>query len=168
MGVEPPADDGPQAWLAGHDEAEPVARLIVAFRNHMGKDWPSENAMLAGIERLLEDGGAVYLLASADADSPPSGVCQLRFRHSLWTAAPDCWLEDLYVEESARRKGVGDELVRLALQVAAERGARRMELDVSEANDAARALYSRHGLSEKSKNGSDRDLLMGLRLPDAE
>ena len=154
--------------MRGHDEAEPVARLIVAFRNHMGKDWPSENAMLAGIERTDRGRRRRLSARQPDADSPPAGVCQLRFRHSLWTAAPDCWLEDLYVEEIARRKGIGDELVRLALQVAAERGARRMELDMSEANDAARALYSRHGFSEKSKNGSDRDLLMGVRLPDAE
>lgn len=168
MGVEPPVDDGPQAWTAGHGEAEAVARLIIAFRNHMGKDWPSDNAMLAGVERLMEDGGAVYLLASPDPDSPPAGVCQLRFRHSLWTAAPDCWLEDLYVEDAARRKGVGDALVRLALTVAAERGARRVELDVSEENAGARALYERHGLSEKSKDQASRDLFMGVRIPDAD
>jgi ribosomal protein S18 acetylase RimI-like enzyme len=168
MSVEPPVNGPGQTWVAGPDEAEAVARLVIAFRDHMGKDWPSDNAMLAGVERLIEDGASVFLLASPDADSPPSGMCQLRFRHSLWTASPDCWLEDLYVEESARRRGVGDALVRLALAVAAERGARRIELDVSEPNEAARALYERHGLSEKSKNSTDRDLLMGMRLPDSE
>jgi ribosomal protein S18 acetylase RimI-like enzyme len=168
MAVEPPVNNAPQAWVAGPDEAEAVARLIVGFRDHMGKDWPSDNAMLAGIERLMEDRGATYLLASPDPDSPPAGVCQLRFRHSLWTAAPDCWLEDLYVEDSARRRGIGDALVELALKVAVEQGARRIELDVHEGNAAARALYERHDLSERSKNGRDRDLLMGLRLPDPD
>lgn len=163
MAVEHPAK--PRAWIAGIDEAEAVARLIVGFRDHMGKDWPSDNAMLAGVERLMEDPGTVYLLASADDDSPPAGVCQLRLRHSLWTAAPDCWLEDLYVEPAARRRGVGDELVRAAIDVARERGARRVELDVSEGNPAALALYERHGFSASSKSGSaDRDLLMGVRV----
>ena len=70
-----------RAWHAGPDEAEAVARLIVGFRDHMGKDWPSANAMLAGIERLMEDHNTVYLLASPDDDSPPGGVAQLRISH---------------------------------------------------------------------------------------
>ncbi|MDX6698130.1 MAG: hypothetical protein QOE65_1527, partial [Solirubrobacteraceae bacterium] len=36
-----------RAWLAGPDEAEAVADLLVEFRDHMGADWPSENAFLA-------------------------------------------------------------------------------------------------------------------------
>jgi GNAT superfamily N-acetyltransferase len=152
-----------RAWQAGPDEAEVVARLIVAFRDHMGKEWPSANAMLAGVEGLIEDRNTVYLLASADEDSPPQGVAQLRFRHSLWTAAPDCWVEDVFVEDSARRRGVGDALVELALDVARRRGARRAELDTSEQNEAARALYARHGFSESSK-GEGRDLFLGVSL----
>ncbi|MGI8749205.1 MAG: GNAT family N-acetyltransferase [Thermoleophilaceae bacterium] len=152
-----------RAWQAEPDEAEAVARLIIGFRDHMGRDWPSDNAMLAGVERLMEDVGTTYLLAAADDDSPPGGLIQLRFRHSLWTAAPDCWLEDLYVDPAARRRGVGDALVGLALDVARERGSRRVELDTSEDNEAARALYARHGFSGKSKGGV-RDLFLGVTL----
>lgn len=142
-----------------------MARLVVGFRDHMGKDWPSENAMLAGVERLMEDLDTVYLLASPDDDSPPAGYAQLRFRHSLWTAAPDCWVEDVFVEAAGRRRGVGDALVKLALEVARERGARRVELDTSEVNEGARALYARHGFTESSK-GEGRDLFLGVRLED--
>jgi ribosomal protein S18 acetylase RimI-like enzyme len=152
-----------RAWQAGPDEAEAVARLVVGFRDHMGKDWPSENAMLAGVERLMEDRDTVYLLAAPDDDSPPAGYAQLRFRHSLWTAAPDCWMEDVFVEDSARRRGVGDALVALALEVARERGARRVELDTSEENEGAQALYARHGFSGSSK-GEGRDLFLGVKL----
>ncbi|HYI37506.1 MAG TPA: GNAT family N-acetyltransferase [Thermoleophilaceae bacterium] len=155
-----------RAWRAGPDEAEAVARLVVGFRDHMGKGWPSENAMLAGVERLMEDPATVYLLAAPDDDSPPAGYAQLRFRHSLWTAAPDCWIEDVFVEESARRRGVADALVAMALDAARARGARRAELDTSEANEAARALYARHGFSESSKGESSRDLFLGVKLPD--
>ena len=42
-----------RAWVARPDEAEPVARLLVGFRDHMGSDCPSENAFLASVERLL-------------------------------------------------------------------------------------------------------------------
>ncbi len=78
-----------RAWVAGNDEAEAVAKLLVAFRDQMGSDWPSENAFLASVERLLEDRDTEFLLATPDDDSPPAGVLQLRFRHSVWRAAPD-------------------------------------------------------------------------------
>ena len=151
-------------WRAQPDEAETVARLLVEFRNHNGKDWPSDNAMLAVVERLIEQPDVEYLLASVDADSPPVGVCQLRFRLSVWTAAPDCWLEDLFVEQSARGHGVGAALVEAALERARERGCRRVELDTNEDNAVALSLYHRFGFSERYKGEPGRDLFLGVRL----
>ena len=153
-----------RAWLAGPDEAEPIAALLVAFRDHMGSSWPSERAFLASVERLVEDLDTDFLLAAAADDSPPAGIVQLRFRFSVWRAAPDAWLEDLFVREDARRAGVGDALVRLALARATERGAKRIELDCNEGNAAALALYERHGFSARSKGGAGRDLFLGRAL----
>jgi GNAT superfamily N-acetyltransferase len=152
-----------RAWLAEVDEAEPVARLLVAFRDWMGKGWPSENAFLASVERLIEDPSTEYLLGTPDDDSPPAGVLQLRYRFSVWTAADDCWLEDLFVLESARGAGVGSALVELALQRARDRGCRRIELDTNEDNPAV-ALYERFGFSSSYKSPQSRDLFFGRRL----
>ena len=150
-----------RAWVAAPDEAEAVAGLLVEFRDHLGADWPSDNAFLASVERLLEDRDTEFLLATPDDDSPPAGVLQLRFRLSVWRAAPDAWMEDLFVRESARRAGVGDALVTLAIERSGERGAKRIELDTNETNAAALALYERHGFSTSSKGGSGRDLFLG-------
>ena len=152
---------GARTWLAGPAEAEVVADLLVAFRDHMGADWPSANAFLASVERLMEDLATDFVLAAPDDDSPPAGVLQLRFRFSVWKAAPDAWIEDVYVAPHARRAGVGDALVARAIERAAERGARRVELDCNEANAAALALYERHGFSARSKGGAGRDLFLG-------
>lgn len=157
-------DTAPRAWLAELDEAEATAALLVEFRNHMGIDWPSDNAFLASVERLLEDRDTEYLLAAPGDDSPPAGVLQLRLRFSVWTAAPDAWIEDLFVREDARRAGLGDALMALAAQRAHERGARRVQLDCSEDNAAALALYERHGFSPRSKGGPGRDLFLGCTL----
>ena len=153
-----------RAWLAGPEEAEAVAGLLVEFRDHMGAEWPSENAFLASVERLVEDRDTEYLLATPDDDSPPAGVLQLRFRFSVWKAAPDAWIEDVFVRASARRAGVGDALVALAIECARERGAKRIELDTGEDNAAALALYERHGFSMRSKGGPGRDLFLGCSL----
>ena len=71
------------------------------------------------------------------------------------------------MDPASRRRGVGDALVAQALSLAHERGARRVELDTAEDNDAARALYARHGFSESSKGGA-RDLFLGVRLAEPE
>ena len=151
-------------WRAWPNEAEDVARLLVGFRNYYGRDWPSDNAMLAAVEKIIEQPDADYLLASVDEDSPAVGVCQLRYRHSVWTAAPDCWLEDLFVEEQARGAGVGAALIEAALAQARERGCRRVELDTNETNERALALYHRFGFSERSKGDEGRDLFLGVKL----
>lgn len=153
-----------RAWLAQPHEAEAIADLLVAFRDHMGSDWPSANAFLASVERLLEDPYTEYLLAAAEDGAPPSGVLQLRFRFSVWKAAPDAWIEDLFVAASARRAGLGDALVTLAIERAETRGARRIELDTNETNAGALALYERHGFSANSKGGAGRDLFLGRQI----
>ncbi len=156
-----------RAWRAEQHEAETAAALLIAFRNHMGADWPSDNAFYAGVEKLLEDPNTVFLLAAADDDSPPAGVLQMRFRFGIWKAATDAWIEDLYVREDARRQGLGDALLELAFELATERGCRRIELDTNEENAAALALYARHGFSTTSKASpaaAGRDLFLGRPL----
>src|SRR3954454_15271036 len=138
-----------RVWVAEPDEAETVARLLVAFRNHLGLDWPSDNAFLAGVERLIETRDAKYLLGAVDAESPAVGVAQLRFRFGIWWAAEDCLLEDLFVLESARGSGLGRALLELAVEQARERGCRRIELDVNDNNDAALALYRSLGFDNR-------------------
>jgi GNAT superfamily N-acetyltransferase len=144
-----------RVWRAGPDEAETVARLLVSFRDWYGRDWPSENAFLAGVERLLENVDTDFLLAAADDDSPPEAVCQLRYRFGIWMAATDCWLEDLFVDESARGKGLGRALVEASCNQARERGCRRIELDVNDRNHQALALYRSLGFEPKSSPAND-------------
>ena len=97
--------------LAGPDDLDVVARLLAEFRDHEGRDWPPEEAISAGVERLMARDDTEYLLAAAPGSAEPGGVCQLRYRYGLWTASDDCWLEDLFVAEEERRFGLGAALV---------------------------------------------------------
>jgi GNAT superfamily N-acetyltransferase len=151
-------------WRAEPHEAEAVARLIVEFRDHLGLDWPSPNAFLAGVERLIEKPDTAFLLGAPDEDAPPSGVAQVRFRFGLWWAAEDCLLEDLFVRDDARGRGVGRALVEAVVALATERGCRRVELDVNEANAAAFALYESFGFSAQDDRYGGRNVLMRLHL----
>ncbi|HWC86242.1 MAG TPA: GNAT family N-acetyltransferase [Solirubrobacteraceae bacterium] len=150
-------------WLARRAEAETVAELLVGFRDDLGYTWPPAASFLASVLILIERPDTEYLLAAAGEDAHAAGVCQLRFRHSVWTATEDCWLEDLFVAPEARRQGLARALVERSLARARERGCRRVELDTDEDNRAALALYESVGFSARNKGGS-RSLLLGVPL----
>ncbi len=103
--------EGPRVWLAAPEEAGEVARLLLEFRDWFGADHPDADAMRRSVGLLIADPGTEYLLGAVADDGTPRGVCQLRFRHSVWMSADDCWLEDLFVEEPARGRGLGRSLV---------------------------------------------------------
>lgn len=152
-----------RVWVAEAHEAETVASLLVAFRDSLGYDWPSANSFLASVEKLLDDPHTEFLLGAPGDDAPPAGVAQLRFRHSIWRAGGDCLIEDVYVDPGARGRGLGREMVLFALDRARERGCRRAELDVNEANTPALALYEGLGFALKNPHGG-RDLYLRLHL----
>jgi GNAT superfamily N-acetyltransferase len=154
----------PRVWRAEPHEAETVGELLVAFRNHLGVSWPSDNAFIAGVERLIEDPSTVYLLGAPHDDAPPSGVAQVRFRYGIWWAAEDCLLEDLFVKEEARGTGLGRALLAGVVELAKERGSRRVELDANDENVAAQSLYRSMGFDAQDDRYGGRNLFMRLHL----
>ena len=111
-----PDEQRARVGRASPTRPRPSPRCSSSSATTTAADWPSDNAFLASVERLLEDRDTEFLLASRDDDSAPAGVLQLRFRFSVWSAAPDAWLEDLFVRADARRAGVGDALLTLAIE----------------------------------------------------
>ena len=151
-----------RVWTASSDEAREVARLLGAFRDWWGSSEPGEPAMQRSVELIMDEGDGEFLLVAA-GDGPPEGVCQIRFRRSVWTSAHDCWLEDLYVSDRARGAGMGRALVEAAVARARSRGCRRIELDVNEQNEAALALYRACGFTTEPKPPG-RTLFIARRL----
>jgi ribosomal protein S18 acetylase RimI-like enzyme len=138
-------------WLAGERDLDEVTALIAAFRDWWGKDVPADESIQATVRTLLADRMTEYLLAAPAPGEPASGVCQLRYRLSVWTGTEDCWMEDLYVLGDARRGGIGRSLVAAALDRARARGCRRIELDVNEQNTAALEFYRALGFTTEPK-----------------
>lgn len=146
--------------LATQDDAADVARLMIGFRDWQGRSQPADDVIERTVGRLLADPNTEFLLGG----SPPVGVCQLRYRLSVWTGTDDCCLEDIFVEADVRGSGVGRELVDAALERARERGCTRMVLDANEANAPAQALYRSVGFDSWSAAAGGNDLFMRLRL----
>jgi ribosomal protein S18 acetylase RimI-like enzyme len=153
----------PRVWPAKAEDIESVSALIAAFRSWWGKDEPTLEQIRATTAVLIDDPNTEFLLAAPGDGTPAAGVCQLRYRLSVWTGADDCWLEDLYVDESARGTGLGRALVEAAVERAAARGCRRIELDVNEQNTAALAFYESLGFTTEPKPPG-RTLFISRRL----
>jgi ribosomal protein S18 acetylase RimI-like enzyme len=151
-----------RVWRAEPHEVDAVARLLIGFRDWYGRDDPPDDTFREGVRRLIGREDTEYLLAAA-GEGEPGGVCQLRYRWGVWMDAEDCWLEDLFVREEDRRAGLGEALVAAAVERARERGCGRVELDVSQSNRSAWALYERVGFSAGYKPPAP-NVLMGLKL----
>jgi GNAT superfamily N-acetyltransferase len=139
-----------RVWLATTEDVEAVSSLIAAFRDWWGKDEPPLERIRETATALLSDPATDFLLAARDGDDAEA-VCQLRYRLSVWTGADDCWLEDLFVADAARRGGLGRALVAAAVERARQRGCRRIELDVNEQNGEAIAFYESLGFTTEPK-----------------
>jgi len=153
-----------RTWRAAPDEAPAVAGLLAEFRDWWGRSAPSDASLGASVERLIASPDTVFLLGAPRARAAPAGVCQLRFRFSVWSAGEECCVEDLFVREDSRRSGLGAALVDAALRCARERGCARVELDVREDNRAALALYASRGFAASAEPGGGRTLLLRRRL----
>jgi ribosomal protein S18 acetylase RimI-like enzyme len=147
---------------AGPQDLEDVVRLVAEFRDWWGKSQPSADVIREVAAQLLDHEHTEFLLAFDDAGGAV-GVCQLRYRLSVWTGAEDCWLEDLFVTESARGGGYGRELVEAAFESARARGVRRIELDVNEQNESALRFYESLGFTTEPKPPG-RTLFISRRL----
>ena len=97
------------------------------------------------------------LLLARDADGLIVGTLTLvAFRIPTGIGA---WIEDVVVDESARRQGVGEALMAAAIRLAEESGARHVNLTSRPDREAANSLYQRLGFEQRETN------VYRLRLP---
>jgi ribosomal protein S18 acetylase RimI-like enzyme len=62
------------------------------------------------------------------------------------------WIEDVVVDETARGRGVGEALTREAIRLAAEAGARTVDLTSRPSREAANRLYAKIGFRPRETN----------------
>jgi ribosomal protein S18 acetylase RimI-like enzyme len=62
------------------------------------------------------------------------------------------WIEDVVVDEGARRRGVGETLMTVAIRLAEDSGARHLNLTSRPEREAANRLYQRLGFEQRETN----------------
>ncbi|MDX6751800.1 GNAT family N-acetyltransferase [Geminicoccaceae bacterium 1502E] len=81
----------------------------------------------------------------AEVGGRTAGIALFFHNFSSWTGRRGVFLDDLFVREWARGRGVGEALVRQLARLALERGCLRLELSVMDGNPAD-GFYKRLGL----------------------
>ena len=112
---------------ASSSAAEPTAEQVAAIVAS-----PASHLLLA-----REDGEIVGMLTLVTFPIP-TGV--------------RAWIEDVVVTQVARGKGVGEELTNVALGIAADAGARTVDLTSRPNREAANRLYARLGFALRETN----------------
>ena len=96
-------------------------RLWDGFQAHFGGAVPADVSARTW-QLLLDDTAPIYGLL-AEAGGVPCGIAHYSFTPFSWTASPVCFLQDLYVDETARGSGAGRALVEGVYAAAAAAGA---------------------------------------------
>ena len=127
------------------DDLDAVAALFDAYRRFYGQpgDVPRAHAFLA--ERIGRDESVVLLAEDAGTTL---GFTQLYPLFSSVRTGRSWLLNDLYVAEDARRRGVGRALLDAAATFARDNGAAGLMLETMRDNAPARALYRAAGWHE--------------------
>jgi GNAT superfamily N-acetyltransferase len=114
-----------------------------------------------GPERQFE-----ALLAFLDGE--PAGFALFHPRFSTWLGRPGVYLEDLFVTQAARGRGIGRRLMTRLAAIAVERGWERIDFQVLDWNPA-RGFYRRLGiehLGDWLRYGGDAAALRRLAAED--
>jgi ribosomal protein S18 acetylase RimI-like enzyme len=113
-----------------------------------------------------------FAVLIAEIDGRFAGCCLYFPSFSTWFGAPGAYVQDFYVHDEFRGKGVGERLLRRLAALTREGGGRYIRLSVDKQNRRAQAFYSRCGLrlsdSEQihAARGEDFDMLADADEPD--
>jgi len=93
-------------------------------------------------QRILDPDSAVMCVV-AEIEGQVYGFANCVVHENTWESQPICYLEDLYVEPSARGRGVGRALIEWLRNAMRAEGWARLYWHTRESNESARRLYDR-------------------------
>lgn len=124
--------------------------LVAAFERLIGQlSRSSPPPTPEQLAEMVADPRTRLLLALDDHARVVGSLTLVLFRIPTGVRA---WIEDVVVDESARRQGIGAALTIHALDVARQAGARTVDLTSRPDREAANRLYARLGFERRDTN----------------
>lgn len=127
--VRPPLIDDKENWL----------RLFAGYQKFYRAEIPTQ-VIETTWERIHDDASNVNALV-AELNDRLVGITHYLFHDSTWDDRPSCYLEDLFVDKTARGSDAARKLIEGVESAARERNAGQLYLHTQAYNGAARSLY---------------------------
>jgi GNAT superfamily N-acetyltransferase len=144
------------------------APTILAFIQALAEYEREPDAVEVSVEALrtqMSSGDPPFECLLCEEDGVARGFALFFRTYSTWKGLPGLWLEDLFVPEEHRGRGIGLALFRACAAIANERGYGRMEWSVLDWNEPAISFYRRLGATSMDEWTTHR--LTGDALRDA-
>jgi ribosomal protein S18 acetylase RimI-like enzyme len=130
---------------------------------YAGSNYPLDKQWAtASFSSLLQDGslGATWLVFY---DSEPAGYVVLTIKFSMEYGGLDAFIDDLFIRQFYRRRGLGRELLNVLFDECRRRKVLTVHVEVGHDNIAAKGLYHSYGL----KPYNDGRQMLTVRLGDS-
>jgi len=122
------------------DEFSRWRELFGAYNTFYGTEL-GDDVYRTTWSRIMEPGGPLRALAARNETGVPIGLAHYLFHRSTWAIADRCYLEDLFVAPTDRRRGLGRKLIEAVATAARARGCDRLHWLTHESNAVARRVY---------------------------
>jgi ribosomal protein S18 acetylase RimI-like enzyme len=129
--------------LAQNEDFDRLAPLVAAFHAEQGIET-TEDSRRTALEPLLEGTphGVAYLIGPRRA---PVGYIVISFGYSVEMGGIDGFVDEFYIRERVRGRGMGSEVLMSLLPALGRHGVKGLHLEVARDDDSARRLYTRAG-----------------------
>ncbi len=139
----------PVFTLANDSDTPELVELMREFYafEHIAFD---EGAARSGLRQLLNEGGfGVVHMIRVGAEA--AGYLVLTFGFSLEFHGRDAFVDELYLRENFRGRGIGRACIEFAAEVCRAEGIAALHLEVERGNTRAQALYRRAGFRDHDR-----------------
>ena len=133
--------------LAKADDLHRLQKLVAAFHQSEGIEQSDEDRA-AALTPLLEGTphGAAYLIGPKNG---PVGYIVVSFGYSVEMGGIDGFIDEFYIRENVRGRGMGGEVLRTLMPALADYGVKALHLEVMRDNEGAKRLYTRLGFTAR-------------------
>lgn len=140
----------PELVVAGPADEAALLPLVRDYHAFEEVDL-SDAARRLALAPLLEPDssfGRIWLIRSGSRTVGYAAVC---FGYSIEFAGRDAFLDELFIEEAARGRGIGRTVLELVQQQCVALGIGALHLEVARANTRARRLYEALGFEARER-----------------
>jgi diamine N-acetyltransferase len=134
---------------AAPDDVEALLPMTRDFYAHEGLAFDEAIARRALLGVIGDDTfGHVFLILLA---GDVAGYAVLTFGYSLEFHGRDAFVDELYLRDEYRGRGIGKRALRFLTEVCAAEGVNALHLEVERANTAAQVVYRKFGFEDHDR-----------------